>query len=245
MPSPALRSSNPALAPERFRDAVGEGHMTVTGTALRTMILLLLVGGSASYTWWQLAPDPAAAGPYIMGGMIGGLVLAMITIFKPHLAPWTAPLYAVTEGLALGALSMLMNIQYAGLPVQAVMLTLAVFLGMLALYAFRIIRVTERFRAIMVGAIFGIMLFYLGQMLLGFFGVTFPGVNGGGTLGIGISIITAGVAALSLLLDFDRIEQASAAGAPKMMEWYGAFGLIVTLVWLYIELLNLLRKMRD
>lgn len=219
--------------------------MTVTGTAWRTFVLLLLVSGSAAYTWWQLAPDPSAAGPYIMGGLIGGLVLALITIFKPHLAPWTAPLYAVTEGLALGALSMLMNIQYAGLPVQAVMLTIAVFLGMLALYAFRVIRVTERFRAIIVGAIFGIMLFYIGQMVLGFFGIVIPGVQEGGTLGIGVSIFTSGIAALSLLLDFDRIEQAAAAGAPKMMEWYGAFGLIVTLVWLYIELLNLLRKMRD
>lgn len=245
MASPLIRSSNPALAPERFRDAAGAGQMTVAGTAWRAFVLLLLVGGSAGYTWWQLAPDPAAAGPYVMGGLIGGLVLAMITIFKPHLAPWTAPLYAVTEGLALGALSMLINMQYAGLPVQAVMLTFAVFLGMLALYAFRVIRVTAQFRAIIIGAIFGIMLFYLAQMLLGFFGIVIPGVQEGGALGIGVSLFTSGIAALSLLLDFDRIEQASAAGAPKMMEWYGAFGLIVTLVWLYIELLNLLRKMRD
>lgn len=219
--------------------------MTVAGTALRALILLGLVIASSAYTWWQLAPTPAAAGPYVMGGLIGGLVLALITVFKPHLAPWTAPLYAVTEGLALGALSMLINIQYAGLPVQAVMLTFAVFLAMLGLYAFRVVRVTDRFRTVITGAIMGIMVFYLINMVMGFFGASIPGVNGGGPLGIGVSLLTSGVAALALLLDFDRIEQSVEAGAPKMMEWYGAFGLLVTLVWLYVELLNLLRKMRD
>lgn len=219
--------------------------MTVAGTALRALILLGLVIASSAYTWWQLAPTPAAAGPYVMGGLIGGLVLALITVFKPHLAPWTAPLYAVTEGLALGALSMLINIQYAGLPVQAVMLTFAVFLAMLGLYAFRVVRVTDRFRTVITGAIMGIMVFYLINMVMGFFGAAIPGVNGGGPLGIGVSLLTSGVAALALLLDFDRIEQSVEAGAPKMMEWYGAFGLLVTLVWLYVELLNLLRKMRD
>lgn len=219
--------------------------MTVAGTAMRAIVLLGLVIASSAYTWWQLAPEPAAAGPYIMGGLIGGLVLAMITVFKPHLAPWTAPLYAVTEGLALGGLSMLMNAQYAGLPLQAVVLTFGVFIAMLGLYSFRVVRVTDRFRTVITGAILGIMVFYLINMVIGFFGVAIPGVNGGGPLGIGVSLLTSGVAAFALLLDFDRIEQAVAAGAPKTMEWFGAFGLVVTLVWLYIELLNLLRKMRD
>lgn len=240
-----MSSSNPMLAPARFRDMAGVGQMTVAGTAARALILLGLVVASSAYTWWQLAPEPAAAGPYIMGGLIGGLVLALITVFKPHLAPWTAPLYAVTEGLALGGLSLLMNLRYPGLPVQAVVLTFGVFAAMLGLYSFRIVKVTDRFRTVVTGAILGIMAFYLVNMVVGFFGISIPGVNSGGALGIGISLFTAGIAALALMLDFDRIEQAVAAGAPKTMEWYGAFGLVVTLIWLYIELLNLLRKMRD
>lgn len=238
-------SSNPMLAPARFRDVAGVGHMTVAGTAMRALVLLSLVIASSAYTWWQLAPDPAAAGPYIMGGLIGGLVLAMVTVFKPHLAPWTAPLYAVTEGLALGGLSMLMNMSYPGLPVQAVVLTFGVFAVMLGLYSFRIVKVTDRFRTMVTGAILGIMVFYMVNLVIGFFGASIPGVHGGGALGIGISLFTAGIASLALMLDFDRIENAVAAGAPKTMEWYGAFGLLVTLVWLYIELLNLLRKLRD
>jgi uncharacterized YccA/Bax inhibitor family protein len=245
MARPFAHSSNPTLAPARFRDVAGEGRMTIAGTAWRALTLLLVVMGSSAYTWWQLAGDPAAAPTYIMGGLIGGLVLAMITIFKPTLAPWTAPLYAAVEGLALGALSMVMNAAYAGLPMMAVTLTFGVFVAMLALYAFRIIRVTQRMRSVIMSAVLGVLLFYVLDMILGFFGVRVPGLHEGGMLGIGISLLTAGVAAFSLLLDFDMIERASQAGAPKRLEWYGAFGLIVTLIWLYIELLNLLRKMRD
>ena len=240
-----MRSTNPALAPARFRDVTGTGTMTVAGTAGRALVLLLLVIASASYTWWQLAPAPASAPAYIMGGLIGGLVMAMITIFRPQAAPWTAPMYAVLEGLGLGGLSMLVNAQYAGLPLQAVGLTFAVFATMLVLYSTRIIRVTQRMRTVIVSAMVGILVFYVLDMVLGFFGMGVPGVRSSGPLGIGISLLVSGVAAFSLLLDFDMIERASEAGAPKAMEWYGAFGLVVTLVWLYIELLNLLRKLRD
>jgi len=138
-----------------------------------------------------------------------------------------------------------MNMRYPGLPVQAVVLTFGVFAVMLGLYAFRVVKVTDRFRTMVTGAILGIMVFYLVNMVIGFFGVSIPGVHGGGALGIGVSLFTSGIAALALMLDFDRIESAVSAGAPKTMEWYGAFGLLVTLVWLYIELLNLLRKLRD
>ena len=244
MASP-FRSNNPTLSPARFRDAAGEGVMTVAGTAGRALVLLLLVIGSSAYTWWQLAPDPAAARTYVFGGLIGGLVIALVTIFRPQLAPWTAPVYAVVEGMALGSLSMLINTAYAGLPMQAVALTFGVFLAMLALYAFRIIKVTQRFRTVVVSAILGILLFYLANMVLSLFGIRIPAVHEGGPIGIGVSLFIVGIASLSLLLDFDRIEEGARAGAPKFMEWYGAFGLIVTLVWLYLEILNLLRKLRD
>lgn len=240
-----LRSSNPALSPARFRDATGDGVMTVAGTAVRALVLLLLVMGSAAYTWWQLIPDPTLAPTLVMGGLIGGLVIALVTIFRPQLAPWTSPVYAVVEGMALGSLSMTLNAAYAGLPMQAVALTFGVFLAMLALYGFRIVRVTQRLRTFVMSAVIGIMIFYVLTLVLGFFGVGIPAIHEGGPIGIGISLVTSGVAALALLLDFDLIEEGSKAGAPKFMEWYGAFGLIVTLVWLYIELLNLLRKLRD
>ena len=245
MARPFLRSSNPALSPARFRDASGEGVMTVAGTAWRSLVLLLLVIGSAAYTWWQLAPDPTAAPTYVMGASIGGLVIALVTMFRPRLAPWTSPVYAVVEGMALGSLSLLVNAAYAGLPMQAVALTFGVFLAMLALYALRIVKVTQRLRAFIMSAVLGILLFYALNLVLGLFGVRIPAIHEGGPIGIGVSLFTTGIAALALLLDFDLIEQGAEAGAPKFMEWYGAFGLLVTLVWLYVEILNLLRKLRD
>lgn len=240
-----LGSSNPALTTSRFEHVVGDGAMTITGTAWRAFLLLMLVIGSSAYTWSQLALEPHRATTYMWGGFIGGLVLALITIFKPRLAPWTAPLYAVVEGLALGSLSMMINAAYAGLPVQAVGLTFAVFAVMLALYALRIVKVTQRFRSVMLGAMLGVMAFYLLSMVLGLFGVQIPLVHQGGPVGIAVSVVTTGIAALVLLLDFDQIENGVKAGAPKYMEWYGAFGLLLTLVWLYLEILRLLSKLRD
>ena len=245
MARPFFRSGNPTLAPARFREATGEGVMTVAGTAGRALVLLLLVIGSSAYTWWQLAPDPAAARTYVIGGLIGGFAIALLTTFRPQLAPWTAPIYAVVEGMALGSLSMLINAAYAGLPMQAVALTFGVFLAMLALYAFRVVRVTQRMRAFVTSAILGILLFYVINMVLSLFGVRIPAVHEGGAIGIGVSLFIVGIASMALLLDFDMIEQGVKAGAQKSMEWYGAFGLIVTLVWLYLEILNLLRKLRD
>lgn len=240
-----FRSNNPALSTARFEGVVGEGVMTITGTAQRAFILLLLVIGSAAYTWRELALEPQRATAYVWGGFIGGLVLALITIFRPRLAPWTGPLYAVVEGMALGALSMLMNLRYAGLPVQAVGLTFAIFAAMFALYALRIVTVTQRFRAVLTTAVVGIMLFYLLSLVLRLFGITIPLVHEGGPVGILVSLVTTGVASLVLLLDFDNIESAVRAGAPKFMEWFGAFGLMITLVWLYVEVLRLLGKLRD
>ena len=245
MARPLFRSTNPTLSPARFRDVAGEGTMTVAGTAWRSLVLLLLVVGSSAYTWWQLAPQPADAPGYVLWGAVGGLALALLTVFRPQLAPWTAPIYAVVEGMALGSLSMLLDARYAGLPRMAVVLTLGVFASMLALYAFRVVRVTQRMRTVVTSAILGILAFYLVSMLLGVFGIRIPAVHEGGPIGLAVSLFIVGVASFSLLLDFDMIEQASAAGAPKSMEWYGAFGLLVTLVWLYVEMLNLLRKVRE
>lgn len=240
-----LRSSNPTLSSARFEAAAGDGIMTVAGTAWRALVLLLLVVGSSAYTWWTLAAEPAAAPAYLWGGLIGGLVIALVTVFKPRLAPWTAPIYAVVEGLALGSLSMIYDARYAGLPRTALTLTLGVFLAMFLLYALRLVRVTDRMRSLIVASIFGIMLFYIVSLVLSLFGMQIPAVHEGGPIGIGVSLFIVGIASLSLLLDFDRIEQAAAARAPRYMEWYGAFGLTVTLVWLYIEMLRLLGKLRE
>lgn len=245
MARPLFRSSNPTLSPARFETATGDGVMTITGTAWRALALLALVVGSSAYTWWQLAADPAAATTYVWGGMIGGLVIALLTIFVPKLAPWTAPIYAVVQGLFLGSLSMLFDMAYAGLPRQAVVLTLGVFAAMLLLYVTRVIRVTQRMRAVITSAVVGIMLLYVVSLVLRLFGTTMPFLHEGGPIGIGLSLFIVGVASFALLLDFDNIEQAAAAGAPKYMEWFGAFGLIVGLVWLYLEMLRLLSKLRD
>ena len=242
-----IRSSNPA-----FRNGVlgragtiaGEGVMSLAGTIGKTFILLALVIASAIYTWTQVATRPGQIGFLITVGAIGGLVVALLTVFKPRFAPVTAPLYAVLEGLALGGISTIYNAQYRGLPVQAVMLTFAVFLTMLALYRFRVIRATERFRSVLLAAGMGLLLFYVANMIMGFFGMNMPLINSASPMGIGFSVVAAGIAAFFLILDFDLVEEGLAKGAPKHMEWYAGFSLLVTLVWLYLELIRLLGKLR-
>jgi uncharacterized YccA/Bax inhibitor family protein len=178
-------------------------------------------------------------------GTIGGLIFAMVTVFKKTWAPITAPIYAVLEGLALGGISAIYEVRFAGLPMQAVGLTFGVLVALLLVYRTGIIRVTDKFRMGVVAATGGIFVFYLLTWILGFFGVRFPSVFGAGLLGIGISVAIVIVAALNLVLDFDLIESGTRAGAPKYMEWYGAFGLMVTLIWLYLEILRLLSKLRS
>jgi uncharacterized YccA/Bax inhibitor family protein len=241
-------SGNPTLAVSRFKEAEGEGVMTIRGTIWRAFVLVGLVIASSAYTWWSVANGMGESmRTFLWTGLIGGLVLALITSFAPRLAPWTAPLYAVTEGLALGAISAMYNSipKYQGLPTQAVLLTFGVFLAMLVLYGFRVIRVTARVRAVLMSAIVGVLVFYLLTWVLRLFGVNMGFVYGASPLSIGISLLITGIAAFSLLLDFDAIEQGAKAGAPRYMSWYGAFGLVVGLVWLYLELLNLLRKLRE
>lgn len=183
--------------------------------------------------------------PLLLLGGIGGFICAMVTVFKKEWSPVTAPLYALLEGLVLGGLSAVFDLRYPGIAIQAVGLTFGTLFVLLLAYSSRLIKVTRKFQLGVIAATGGIMVFYLMQMLLGFFGVRFLAVNGSGAIGIGFSLLVVAIAALNLVLDFDFIERGVNYGAPKYMEWYGAFGIMVTLVWLYLEILRLLSKMRD
>ena len=181
----------------------------------------------------------------MMLGLFGGLICAFVTIFKKQWSAVTAPVYALLEGLVLGGLSATLELRYPGIAIQAVSLTFGTLFVLLFLYRTGVIKVTQKFRLGVFAATGGIMFFYLIEMVLGFFGIQFASINGSGLIGIGFSLIVVGIAALNLVLDFDFIEQGVQYGAPKYMEWYGAFGIMVTLVWLYLEILRLLSKMRS
>jgi uncharacterized YccA/Bax inhibitor family protein len=203
---------------------------------------------TAGYTWLQFmqSRDLADVTPWLLTGVIGGFICAMVTIFKKEWSPVTAPLYALLEGLVLGGLSAVFELRYPGIAIQAVGLTFGVLFTMLFLYRTGIIKVTDKLRMGIFAATGGIALFYFLEMILGFFHINFMGtygVNGSGLIGIGFSLLVVGIAALNLVLNFDVIERGVQYGAPKYMEWYGAFGILVTLVWLYLEILNLLAKL--
>ena len=242
-------TGNPTLSATTFNEAgrviPGEA-MTVQGTVNKTAILLLLTTLAASYTWhlfWQ--GQVAAANVWLMGGAIGGFVVAMITTFKKTWSPVTAPLYAVLEGLFIGGLSCLFERQLPGIVIQAVMLTFGTLAALLAAYSAGIIRASSGFRRGVVAATGGIAIVYLVSMVLGFFHIQIPGIFGNGIVGIGFSLVVVIIAAMNLVLDFDMIESGAQQGAPKYMEWYASFGLLVTLVWLYLEILRLLSKLRS
>ena len=200
---------------------------------------------AASFTWEQVADNSQAATTWITVGMIGGLICAMVTIFKKNYAPISAPIYAAFEGLFLGALSMIFNSAYPGIVTQAVALTFGTLFALLIAYRSGLIKPTENFKLGIVAATGGIFFFYLVTMILGLFGVDMSFMRGSSTLSIGISAVVVVIAALNLVLDFDFIENGSEQGLPKYMEWYGALGLMVTLIWLYIEILHLLSKLRE
>ncbi|MDQ2766323.1 MAG: Bax inhibitor-1/YccA family protein [Gemmatimonadota bacterium] len=233
--------SNPAFTDQaiaRARAEGGTGVMTVAGAAWKSLALVLLAAASAGYTWYEILRVPGRnLSGIIFGGAIAALIVAVITSFKPNLARITAPIYAVLEGLALGGISYIYEAQFKGIPLIAVGLTFGVAIAMLALYATRIIKVTDRLRSIIIGATLGIFMFYLITMVLGFFHIQMPGVFGFGWVGILFSTAVVIVAAMNLLLNFDMIERLS-GNAPQQMEWYAAFGMLVTLVWLYLELLR-------
>jgi len=249
-----FKTSNPALGSNTFNGLSDSQYggvidaasrMTLSGTVNKTGILLICAIATAGWTWHQFLQtrDVADVVPLMLAGVIGGFICAMVTVFKKEWSPVTAPVYALLEGLALGGISAAFDLRYPGIGIQAVSLTFGTLFVLLLAYSSGVIKVTQKFRLGVVAATGGIFLFYVMQMLLGFFGVRFAAINGSGVIGIGFSLIVVAVAALNLVLDFDFIEQGVRSGAPKYMEWYGAFGIMVTLVWLYLEILRLLAKM--
>lgn len=250
-----MRSGNPVLSDSTFLD-LGSGTvlsrpadaMTLNGTLTKTGILLFLTVLTAAFAWSQsvTAAGPTAAAPfYLWGGVIGGLVLALVTIFKKQWAPITAPMYAIVEGFFLGAISGIYAHLYQGIVLQAVMLTFGTLFALLFAYRSGLIRVTDKFRAGVVAATGGIFLIYMATIGLGFFGINIPYIHESGLIGIGFSLVVVVVAALNLVLDFDLIETGVSQGAPRYMEWFAGFALLVTLVWLYIEFLRLLAKLQS
>lgn len=261
-----MRSGNPTLREKTFVNAAdkaamaGRGAvpgsaeaMSLNGTVNKTGILLLAVILPAAYVWYSFANAIATqneARISLLGGTIIiaailGLVVGLVTSFKPTWAGVTAPIYAVAEGTFLGGISLMFELQYPGIVLQAVMLTVGVFAVLLFAYRSGLIKATENFKLMVVSATGAIALIYLANIILSMFGIRIPMIHEGGTMGIIFSLIVVAIAALNLVLDFDFIEKGVEIGAPKHMEWYAAFGLLVTLVWLYLEILRLLAKMRS
>ena len=251
-----MRSGNPVLSDSTFLDlgsgtvvSRDAGTMTINGTVNKTAFLLLLTVLTAAFAWSRAFTPGGEIAPgfsvYMWGGAIGGFVLALVTVFKKEWAPVTAPMYALVEGFFLGAISALYSHMYEGIVLQAVMLTFGTLFALLFAYRSGWVRATENFKLGVVAATGGIALVYLATIVLGFFGINIPMIHDNGIVGIGFSLFVIVIAALNLVLDFDFIETGAERGAPKYMEWYGAFGLMVTLVWLYVEFLRLLAKLNS
>ncbi len=249
-----MRSGNPALGQNTFLD-IGSGRvvagsadaMTLNGTVNKTGLMLLILLASASWTWSKYT-GPESAGaimPMLLVGGIGGFIVALVTIFKKTWSPYTAPLYALLEGFLLGGLSAMMEVRFPGIVMQAVSLTFGTLAALLLAYRSGLIRATENFKLGVVAATGGIALLYIVNMVMGMFGHPIGFIHNSSAFGIAFSVFVVIVAALNLVLDFDFIEQGVEEGAPKYMEWYGAFGLMVTLVWLYLEILRLLSKLQS
>ena len=247
-----FKSGNPTLGENKFRSTVlsdvltYENAMTINGTLQKFGFLFLMVLGSSFFSWKEFA-DGGNVTPLIWTGAIGGLVIAIILAFKPIWSPLLAPLYALLQGLFIGAISAMYNSAFATLApniiINAVGLTFGVAAAMYLLYSFKIIKATEKFKSVVISATVGIAIFYVLVMVLRAFGFdNMPFLHEGSILGIGFSLFVVAIAALNLILDFDMIEKGAEMGAPKYMEWYGAFGLMVTMVWLYLEILRLLSK---
>src|SRR6187549_481721 len=243
-----FKSGNPTLSEKSFKQTGYidyENSMTVRGTINKFGFMFLMLLGTSYYSWKEFA-EGGNVQPLIWGGAIGGLVVALVIVFKKEWAPYLAPLYALLEGLFIGAISAYYNEAFAekmpNIIMNAVGLTFGTAIAMYFLYSFKIIRATEKFKSIIFTATAGIAIFYLIAMVSRMFGVQMAFLHEGSLMGIGFSLVVVAIAALNLILDFDMIEQSAAAGAPKYMEWYGAFGLMVTIVWLYLEILRLLSK---
>ncbi|RYY89900.1 MAG: Bax inhibitor-1/YccA family protein [Chitinophagaceae bacterium] len=251
-----FKSSNPALGEKAFDGSrfslelenLNYERMTVQGAAAKFGIMMITLLIAAAWSWIRIPQSPSL-GLWLGGSAIGGTILAFIIIFRPQLAPKLALGYALLEGIFLGALSAVVNARfeakYPGIAGQAVLLTMGVAVAMFALYYFRILKATPIFTKVVVLATMGICFFYLANMILSLFGAGFPFLHDSSPLSIGISLVVVGVAALNFILDFNFIEQGAEAGAPKYMEWYGAFSLMLTIVWLYLEILKLLMKLAN
>lgn len=245
-----FKSGNPALKETTFTELAAPieaaDRMTLQGTVNKTGLLLLAVIVPAIFVWdrFYVSADFSSIAWYFYGGLIGGLITGMIIAFKKHLAPTLAMVYAACEGLALGGLSALMESRYPGIVIEALLLTFGIFFCLLAIYKFEVIKVTENFKLIVAAGTGGIFLYYMFSFVLSFFGITVPLVNDASVGGIIFSLFVVAIASANLVVDFDFIEKGVEHGAPKYMEWYGAFGLMVTLIWLYIEILRLLAKSR-
>lgn len=245
-----FQSDNPTLSQKIFSRSIGQedaGTMTVRGAINKFGFLLLMVLAGASYTWYLYFNNQAQTMMTFMWvGIIGGLISVLAISFKPTLAPYLSPAYGILEGFFLGAISAVLNEafreSYPGLVIQAVGLTFGVAIAMFLLYNFRVIKATERFKSVIFAATAGIAVFYLIALVLRMFHVNIPFMYDSSLLGIGLSLFIVAIAALNLIIDFDMIEKGADMGAPKFMEWYGAFGLLVTMVWLYIEILKLLSR---
>lgn len=243
-----IRSNNPVLKERVFAGQAITGEaMTIQGTVNKTGLLLLFVVVAAAWTWGLSHSEaPAAAYSWAFGGMLGGFVVGLITSFKANWAPFLAPIYALMEGLFLGGISAVLDKLHPGVAIQAVSLTFGVMFVMLLAYKFQIIRATRGFKLGVIAATGGIFVAYLANFVMGaFFHSPLFSLYGNSSLSIGISLVIVIIAALNLIIDFDMIENAARMGAPKYMEWYGAFALMVTLVWLYLEILRLLSKARS
>ena len=244
-----FKSGNPTLTDKIFSRSLTDtqvGVMSVRGTINKFGFLFLMVLASAAFVWHAYYQGQNVM-PYLWGGMIGGLILALVIIFKRSWAGFLAPLYGLVEGLFIGAISAIINEafieSYPGIIMQAVALTFGTAISMFLLYNFGVIKATERFKSIIFTATAGIGIFYLIALGLRMFGIDIPFLHEGGIMGIGFSLFVIAIAALNLIIDFDMIEKGAEMGAPKYMEWYCAFGLLVTIVWLYIEILRLLSKL--
>ncbi len=246
-----FKSGNPTLSEKMFQKSRAIDQldtMTVRGTMNKFAFLFLMVMATAIFTWkaYYGGKDVSA---YMWGGAIGGLIIALVIVFKQRWAPWLAPAYGLCEGLFVGAISAYYDNAFAetapSIIMQAVGLTFGTVIAMYLLYQSRIIKATERFKSIVITATMGIAIFYLIAIVLRFFSINIAFLHEGSTFGIIFSLAIVAIAALNLILDFDMIENGAAMGAPKYMEWYGAFGLLVTIVWLYLEILRLLGKLNS
>lgn len=245
-----FKSGNPTLREQTFEKTLNyedsQSVMTQSGTMNKFGLLMLLVLGSASFTW-KAAAEGVNVLPWVMGCAIGGLILALVISFRPQFAAYAAPVYALVKGVFVGGISAYYNDAFAqiapNLIMQAVGLTFGVVIAMYGLYRFGVIKATERFKSIVFMATAGIAVFYLLSFILSFFGIHMPLIHDNSQWGILFSLAVVVIASLNLILDFDMIEKGSEMGAPKYMEWYGAFALVVTIIWLYIEILRLLSKL--